>query len=336
MLLDTMLKHVSNAIVVTTSDGDIIQWNPGAHTLFGYAAKEAIGKSIGFILDQQSLPPIRSISSASAEVACHTKAGQTISLSVNFGRLAGGGNNHWYVFEDQRTSAKYDEMLKEKDRAMESFTYSVSHDLRAPLRRIINYAQILEEDHLSSLNEEVARLISRMAKNAEKMSELMDDVLSYSRVSQQPVRKSKVNVNSLIVGVLSDLKKDLGKARVSFSVKPLEDVVADASLLKRVFQNLLDNAIKFSRTSEKPEVEIGCRPGENSIEYYVKDNGVGFDPQYVNKLYSIFQRLHTPAEFEGNGIGLAIVQQIVLRHGGKVWADGKVGRGSTFWFSLPR
>lgn len=336
VLLKAMMMDVSDAIAVTSSDGEIIYWNTAAQTLFGYTANEIEGRSIGILVDTDSFPPIRSVSSGIEDVVCQTKDGNPVTVTVKFGGAAAEENYHWYIFREKGSKSKYEEVLKEKDRAMESFTYSVSHDLRAPLRRIINYAQILQEDHQSGLDQEVARLISRMVKNAEKMGELMDDVLAYSRISHQDMRKSLVNTNNLVDSIIMDLKKHPHNNRISFDVRRLENVFADPALLRLVFENLLDNAVKFSRHSENPEIEIGSEVHRDSVEYYVKDNGAGFDPQYSGKLFTIFQRLHSPTEYEGNGIGLAIVHQIVSRHSGQVTAESTPGKGSIFRFALPK
>jgi PAS domain S-box-containing protein len=333
------MNHASDAIVLTDSADEITAWNTKAEKLFGYNALEAIGQSITLIVDREILLNVRTVSNEIDQIACKHVDGKTIPVSIRFDEVVDGDKNLLavcYLFSDQRENTRQKEFVKEKERAMESFMYSVSHDLRAPLRRIVNYAEILEEDHLPALDEEVKRLVTRMAKNAEKMNELIDDLLSYSRISQQAIKKSVVNVEMLVNNLITELKNSSDLARITFSIKSLTPVEADPAMLKRVFENLLSNAIKFTNTKETAIVEIGCESAPASTNYYVRDNGVGFDLQYAYKLFNIFQRLHNPTEYEGTGIGLAIVQQIISRHGGKVWAEGKANEGAAFYFSLPK
>lgn len=339
LLLESVMNHASEAIVLTNSADEITAWNSAAEILFGYNALEAIGQSITLVVDRDSLLKVRTVSNKTDQISGRHVDGKSIPVSMRFDEVVDGDKNllaFCYFFGDQRENAKQHETIKEKERAVESFMYSVSHDLRAPLRRIVNYAEILQEDHLPLLDEEVKRLVTRMAKNAAKMSELIEDLLSYSRVSQQLIKKSMVNVDALVTNLVTDLKTSSDLARISFNIKAMTPCEADPAMLKRVFENLLSNAIKFTKTKETAIVEIGSEPGKDSTNYYVKDNGVGFDLQYAYKLFNIFQRLHNPAEYEGTGIGLAIVQQIISRHGGNVWAEGKANEGAVFYFSLPK
>jgi PAS domain S-box-containing protein len=339
LILESVMRHSSEAIVVTNAADEITGWNAAAEKLFGYNKLEAIGQSITLIDDRENVLRLRSVSNESNKITCRNVDGSTIPVSMSFDEIVDTDKNllaFCYIFHDLREHSKQKESVKEKERAMESFMYSVSHDLRAPLRRIINYAEILQEDHLSSMEEEVSRLVTRMAINAEKMSALIEGLLTYSRVSQHPIQKSKVNVSSLVNNLVNEIKNSPEAALIAFTIKPLESTEADPTLLKRVFENLLSNAVKFTTPKETRIIEIGCEPGRDSTNYYVKDNGVGFELQYAYKLFNIFQRLHNTAEFEGTGIGLAVVQQIISRHGGKVWAEGKVNEGAVFYFSLPR
>jgi PAS domain S-box-containing protein len=339
LLLERVMNHASDAIVLTNPEDVVTAWNSAAEKLFGYSASEVIGQSIMLIIDPHILRGVRTISNETDHISCRQADGKSIQVSLRLAEVVDGDNNllaFCYLFTDQRDNASQQEVIKEKERAVESFMYSVSHDLRAPLRRIINYAEILEEDHLPSLDEEVKRLVTRMAKNAEKMSDLIEDLLSYSRVSQQAIKKSMVNVESLVNNVVAELKNLPDPGRINFSIKSMTPAEADPALLKRVFENLLSNAVKFSRTKETSIIEIGCESRLDSTNYYVRDNGVGFDLQYASKLFNIFQRLHSPSEYEGTGIGLAIVHQIIARHGGKIWAEGKVNEGAVFYFSLPK
>lgn len=339
LILQRVMSLASDAIVITNSKDEITLWNSKAERLFGYNADDILGCPITLIIEPNTLVKLRMVSKEDSETSGRDAQGKLIPVSMRFTEIVDGDKNllaFCYVFRDLGEKIKHQEGIKEKERAMESFMYSVSHDLRAPLRRIINYAEILEEDHLASLDEEVKRLITRMAKNAAKMSELIDDLLSYSRVSQQAVKKSLVNVESLVNNLVTELRNTSGGSAINFVIKPMKPVEADPAMLKRVFENLLSNAIKFTNTKKPAIIEIGNEAEANTNIYYVKDNGVGFDSQYAYKLFNIFQRLHNPTEYDGNGIGLAIVQQIINRHGGKTWGDGKVNEGAVFYFSLPR
>lgn len=228
----------------------------------------------------------------------------------------------------QRTQA-----LQEANKELESFTYSVSHDLRAPLRGIHGYAQMLTEDYQAKLDQEGNRLLDAVKYNARRMGQLVDDLLAFSRVGKIALSEMQIDVTKLVNDLVDDLMKDEDK-RIKFRVHPLGMIRADNGLLHLVFQNLISNALKYSSKKEKPEIEIGMQEINGERTWFVKDNGAGFDMAYYNKLFGVFQRLHEQEEFTGTGVGLAIVQRIVHRHGGKVWAEGKVGEGAIFYFTL--
>lgn len=338
LLLDSVMTNTSDAIVLTNPDNKIIAWNASAESLLGYPASEAIGQYINLIIDDSTLAEIKNASHPHNTITLKKSSGGTLPVLLQFDQVVDDEMlvAVCYVFRNAQDAPADKANAEDRTRAMQSFTYSVSHDLRAPLRRIINYAQILEEDHKNSLSEEVARLISRMSKNADKMNELLDGLLSYSRVDQQPLQKNIVNVESLVNGLVSELQKQPDTSRIAFTVRNMERCEADHALLRRAFENLLSNAIKFTRTKDAPTIEIGYAATSDTHNYYVKDNGVGFDMQYSYKLFNIFQRLHNPVEFEGIGVGLAIVHNIISRHGGKARAEGSVNEGAVFWISIPK
>lgn len=230
--------------------------------------------------------------------------------------------------------------LEKVNAELESFTYSVSHDLRAPLRTISGYTHLLEKEHGTNINEDGKSLMISIKKEALRMGQLIDDLLSFSRLGKGEIKKAEVDVNTLVSSVISDLtNSDFNKGIPDNSKKvivhELLPTFGDNALLRQVFFNLIANALKFSRKTENPAIEIGSYSEKTENMYYVKDNGVGFDMQYYDKLFKVFQRLHGQEEFEGTGIGLAIISKIVLKHGGKVWAEGKINEGATFYFSLP-
>jgi light-regulated signal transduction histidine kinase (bacteriophytochrome) len=217
---------------------------------------------------------------------------------------------------------------------LEAFSYSVSHDLRAPLRAIDGFSQILLEDYEDKLDEE-GRLYLRRTKNAsQRMGHLIDDLLNLSRMTRSEMRRESVDLSALVKGVVEDLRGTSPEHEVDVIVE--EGLVAngDESLLRVALENLLGNAWKFTRDQPRPRIEFGILEHEDTPAYFVRDNGVGFDMAHVDKLFGAFQRLHGTGEFEGTGIGLATVQRIIHRHGGQVWAEGNIGNGATFFFTL--
>lgn len=227
------------------------------------------------------------------------------------------------------------EELKNINKELEAFSYSVSHDLRSPLRAINGFTQILADDYSNIMNDEAKDAMQEIIKNTSRMGQLIDDLLEFSRIGKQGIIKGNIDMNELTAFIVSEIKNTGVNKNIEFNIKPLEKVKGDRGMLKQVMYNLISNAVKYSSKVEKPVIEIGFYAEGNSNIYYVKDNGAGFDMTYYNKLFGVFQRLHSSNEFEGTGVGLAIVQRTIMRHSGKVWAEGKVGNGATFYISLP-
>lgn len=219
-------------------------------------------------------------------------------------------------------------------REMEAFSYSVAHDLRAPVRAIDGFTAILRQDHREALDAEGSRLLDRVRWSSRRMGQLIDDLLAFSRAGRTDPRMTEIDLDLLVRGVVADQADEAARAGVEVRVAGLPRIKGDEGLLRIVFENLLSNAIKFSAGRPAATVEIGARPGEHGTELFVNDNGVGFEPKYAHKLFGVFQGLHGVAEFQGTGIGLALVKRIVERHGGKVGAEGRPGTGATFWFTL--
>jgi signal transduction histidine kinase len=217
---------------------------------------------------------------------------------------------------------------------LESFTYSVAHDLRAPLRAIDGYTELLKQGYSAKFDGEGDRLLGVIMKNAKRMGKLIDDLLDFSRLGKLSIRHSPVDMNSMVATVLSE-QFEMCKHKVKFNIGDLEVSRCDSNLIRHVVTNLLSNAIKYSQLQAFPEISIGSMKSATEVIYFFRDNGVGFDMQYVDKLFGVFQRLHKATEFEGTGVGLAIVQRIITKHGGRVWAEGELGKGATFYFSLP-
>ncbi|WP_246048749.1 ATP-binding protein [Leptospira sarikeiensis] len=225
--------------------------------------------------------------------------------------------------------------LEYANRELEAFSYSVSHDLRAPIRGIDGFTKIMLEDYSSVLDPEPLRLLNIIATNSKFMGQLIDDLLAFYRVSKLEPKSDSINMKHMVSDSIQIINQQYGEEPPSVTISELPFARGDASMLKQVWLNLISNAFKYSSKSEKPFVEIGSLNGEGDKTYFVRDNGVGFDEQYSHKLFKVFQRLHSNEEFTGTGIGLAIVDRIVKRHGGRVWAEGKMGQGATFYFTIP-
>ena len=227
--------------------------------------------------------------------------------------------------------------LEQINEELESFSYSVSHDLRSPLRAISGYTTLLVEDYKEKLDQKGEQFLGIIKSEVIRMGELIDDLLSFSRISRTGLKISSFDMNELVDSCIVELKRVYPDKDVEFKLEELDDTDGDPALLKQVWTNLLDNAIKYQKRDERAFVQIGCRSehDSNQITYFIKDKGVGFDMEYADKLFGVFQRLHPKEEFDGTGIGLALVKRIVNRHHGHVWAESELNSGSTFYFSLP-
>ena len=227
------------------------------------------------------------------------------------------------------------ERLAATNRELEAFTYTVSHDLRAPLRHIRGFAEILEEENGPALTLQGRAHLAKISKAALRLDALIDDLLNLSRVSRTEIRLTRVPTGRLVREVIQELQHDTQNRKITWRIEPLPDVEADPGLLKQVWANLLSNAVKYTGQRPEARIEISARDSGDLHEFRVRDNGAGFDMQYAGKLFGIFERLHRE-EFEGTGVGLANVRRIVDRHGGTTWAQGEVGIGATFYFTLPK
>jgi PAS domain S-box-containing protein len=225
--------------------------------------------------------------------------------------------------------------LETANRELDAFSYSVSHDLRAPLRAIDGFSRIFMEDYADKVDEEGARLLGIIRSNTQNMGRLIDDLLDFSRLGRKQIEPSKIEMDSLAREAFAEIISDPLARQPQLHLEKLPAAYGDPVLLRQVFVNLLSNAVKYSKPKERATIEIGSRIVDGNNVYYVKDNGVGFDMKYGHKLFGVFQRLHSAEEFEGTGVGLAIVQRVVNRHGGRVWAEAKVNEGATFSFTLP-
>lgn len=225
--------------------------------------------------------------------------------------------------------------LESAYRDMESFSYAASHDLKAPIHRIKGFAEVLWRESSGRLDENGRDSLNRIAANANKMRQLVEDLLAFSSISAKELQRSEVHMDALLKSTYDEVR-DTGELRdIRLVVKKLPPAYGDSSLLRQVLLNLLSNAVKFTRTRETALIEVGCETGDNENIYYVKDNGIGFDMQFADKLFGLFQRIHISKDIEGTGVGLVIVKKIIEKHGGRVWAEGRPEQGAIFYFSLP-
>lgn len=239
------------------------------------------------------------------------------------------------VNESRRKLEEVNTQLIKANKELESFSYSVSHDLKVPLRALDGFSKTLQEEYANNIDEEGQEYIHLIRDNAKIMKELIDDLLEFSRLGRKKLIKTRVNLHDMFLDVIEDVKRDNKNRLIEFEIQDLKTVYADKKLLKPVITNLISNAVKFTKIQEKAKVQIGCTLYPESTEFFVKDNGVGFNMKYADKLFNVFQRLHTVDEFEGTGIGLALIKRIIDFHGGTVHAEGEVDKGACFYFSIP-
>ena len=280
------------------------------------------------------------------------EADKTAEISINrtrwllAGLIATISATGWFVVRRMATIIRRQEevgqalkqhsaRLTAVNKELESFSYSISHDLRVPLRAIDGFSSILLDEYQDKLDAEGKRLLNVVRNNTKRMAQLIDDILAFSRTGSVEMMPAEISMEDLAHDVMAELKPVIAGREVRIEIKPLPPVHADHAMMHQVFVNLLSNAIKFTRQKTVAQIEVGAGSGEKEVIYYVRDNGVGFDMQYVDKLFGMFMRLHGVDEFEGTGIGLAIVKRIINRHGGRVWAEGKINGGATVYFALP-
>jgi len=224
--------------------------------------------------------------------------------------------------------------LETSNNELESFAYSVSHDLRAPLRHVVGYSELLQRQASALLDEKSRRFVETILESAKRMGNLIDDLLAFSRIGRAETKTTLVSLNQVVKEVVAEIGQDTRGRDIVWNIAPLPACYGDRSMLRLVIFNLLSNAVKFTRTRPQAEIEIGCVDAANEVEVFVKDNGAGFDMYYANKLFGAFNRLHGDKDFKGSGIGLATVARVIDRHHGTIWAESSVGNGATFWFTL--
>jgi PAS domain S-box-containing protein len=334
------------AIFMLDTEGRVASWNIGAELIKGYRPQEILGEHFSKFYPPEDVAqgkPQWELEIAERE-GRHEDEGWRVrkdgtrfwaNAVINAMRDAHGGLVGFAkVTRDLTQRRRVEQALAQSNQELERFSYSVSHDLRAPLRAINGFAQALVEGHAAQLDEEGKRLLTVIRDSAKLGGELIDGLLNFSRVGRQALARAPVDLTAVAQSVVSELHQTQGPVAVDVVLTPLPPASGDAALLRNVLINLIGNAFKFSAKRAHPKVEIGAQQDGPEVTYYVKDNGVGFDMQYAGKLFGVFQRLHRLDEFEGTGVGLALAQRIVQRHGGRIWAEGKVGKGATFFFTL--
>lgn len=351
-------------LILDAGTGRIGDVNPFLVKLLGFSRDEMIGKTVG------ELSPFRDIESNQAMLDRLQEHGyvryENLPLESRDGRhIAVEFVSNVYLAGDKpviqcnirditqrrraedeirRLNAELEERVAQRtaeleasNKDMEAFSYSVSHDLRAPLRHIQSYVQLLQEEASPSLSEASLRHLAIVSDAATHMGLLIDDLLAFSQIGRSEMHTTDVDLDLLIQEVLAEIRMDASDRPIAWEIRPLPQVKADRALLRSALVNLISNAVKFSSHRDHPVIEIGCAPGKpDETVLFVRDNGAGFDPHYAAKLFGVFQRLHSQSEFKGTGIGLANVQRIVQRHGGRVWAEAAVDAGATFYLAIPK
>ena len=330
--------------ITRLSDSAYMDINPAFESITGYNRDELIGKTskeIGFLsnisLRDEILDQIRQTGNAkNFELTVNHKSGTTSEVLTSVETIMLKGEKYALnIIYDITERKKTEEQLLLVNKELEAFSYSVSHDLRAPLRAVNGYAQMLFEDYGAKLDAEALRLIERIKYNAAKMGTLIDDLLAFSRLGRKEIQKREIDLNTLVEGVMIELNKSTTYT-TQIKIGKLPKVNGDYALLNQVFINLISNAIKYSSLKKNALVEIYSKELDGETILTVKDNGAGFDMRYVAKLFGVFQRLHSQEEFEGTGVGLAIVQRVINKHGGRVWAEAEIDKGASFHFTLPK
>lgn len=356
----SLLNLTHDTIFVRDMSGIITYWNHGAQELYGWTPQQAVGKRSHDLLQTVFPAAFDEIQEELLRTGRwegelrHTKADGTevvvasrwslrrqeqerpAAILETNNDITQRKRGEEEVHKLNQELAKRTTELEAINKELEAFAYSISHDLRAPLRHMVGFTELLQKNASSILDDKGRRYLRTILESAKRMGMLIDDLLAFSRIGRVETRQTMVSLEQLVKEVQSDALQETGGRNISWKVGPLPDLYGDRSMLKLALVNLISNAIKFTRTRPQPEIEIGCgEKQKGGVVVFIRDNGVGFDMKYVNKLFGVFQRLHRSEEFEGTGIGLATVQRIIHRHGGQVWAESFVDRGATFFFSVP-
>ncbi|MFY9691438.1 MAG: PAS domain S-box protein [Candidatus Acidiferrales bacterium] len=356
-----LLESAPDAMVIVDTQGHVQLINAQTERLFGYAREEMIGKPVEMLMPQRfhrehvghrrlysDAPQPREMG-AGLELLGRRKDGTEFPIEISLSPLkTPGGTLISSAIRDVSDRRQAEEQIRKLNSALEdrvaqldisnkeleSFSYSVSHDLRAPLRHIDGFARILKEEHAAELSSEGIRYLDRVLGAANHMGRLVDDLINLARIGRREVAKERIHLEDVVRQVIAELHPETDERKIEWLIEPLVHADCDPGLIKIVFANLLSNAVKFTRGRENAVIEVGECESRGVPAYFVRDNGAGFDQKYADKLFGVFQRLHRQEEFEGTGIGLATVQRIIRRHGGDIWSESELDRGATFFFTL--
>ena len=364
-LFRLLLEFKDYAVIRVSPAGTIMSWNLGAQYIYGFTDEEMISRPLSDLYAYSQIDEAMTsqfLQTAASSGRCEEEGWRTrmdgslfyanIILTALYDDdkvLTGFAHVTKNITvrkqleqENKLLQTNLEERVKQRTRELEvvnkeleAFSYSVSHDLRAPLRAVSGYAMILKEDYSPQLDAEATRLVDTILANAKMMGNLIDDLLSFSKMARLQTVQETVDMNQLVQQCINTLTVNMAE-KPTVSIQPLAMCVGDRSMLQQVWFNLLDNAIKYSSRTEQPNILVGMISKPQFDVYFVKDNGIGFDMKYVHKLFGVFQRLHRQDEFEGTGLGLALAQRIINRHGGEIWAEAAPQQGATFYFSIPK
>jgi len=348
-----IINQIHDSIILTDLKGIIKTWNNGAKRLFGYHESETLGQHIEFIYPENEqelltdrISHLQKEGNYESEVKMYRKNGEIFYGHLSLSLQRDENNNPigmiGYSMDITARKNAENELLKRtkqlevSNKELEAFSYSVSHDLRSPLRGIHGYSSALIEDYNNQLDDNGKRMLERIQKNSIRMGHLIDDLLKLSRISRRQVKKSETDLSYLAKGIISRLHNEEPHRKIDINIEDNLKSRCDKDLLHIALENLFGNAWKYTSKKDKAKIEFGIKNIDNKEVFYIKDNGAGFDMAYSNKLFGAFQRLHHANEFEGTGIGLATVSRIIHRHYGRIWAEAEVNKGATFYFELPK
>lgn len=359
--LRLVVEAAPNAMILTDAAGHITLVNTAVERLFGYERNELLGKSVDELVPERfrhghprlrhdyAVAPTTRAMGAGRDLFGLRKDGREVPIEIGLNPISTPLGQFVLASIIDITERKHAEELRLANAGilqhatelealnaeLESFSYSVSHDLRAPVRAVLGYTRAIQEDYDEVLDDEGRRLLGVVHSEASRMGDLIDDLLTFSRLGRQAMQSGPVNMTSLVRDVVTEQVRLAGARESIFEIADLPGVDGDRVLLRQVWANLISNAIKYSSKQPEPQVRIWATLEPARAIFHVRDNGVGFDMKYADKLFGVFQRLHRSDEFAGTGVGLAIVQRIVRRHSGSVWADARLGEGATFSFAVP-